>query len=299
MQLVEKPQQDALEITAGICLDRAWVLHEGQERVDALFDRLSQVEEGRQVVALAKQKNLAIYFATGFRPRVKGLAFPNLVLLNLNEPDSKLVHVLAHELRHVMQEDTHKSIHFARPEFRTILPEALVVQTRVREGDAFLFQTVVAWKMHKAGDTEPFQDLMQMFGKHIGGRLKQELWRMDRAGDNPDVKRASLRKMFDVLQERIGRPYDETSIGKITKMERAGNLRDDFTRQSMRKPKVSFSVLFNGECGLSSFMKLENVGCYLPPEAADSFANDALGKMTTVSTAKLQSVRRKISGSLF
>ena len=299
MQRVDKPQQSALESKAGVRLNSAWVLHEGQERVDALFDRLSQVEEGRQIVALAKDRNIGVYFATGFRPRVKGVAFPNLVLLNLNEPDSKLVHVLAHELRHVMQEDTHKAAHFARPEFRTILPEALLVQTRAREGDAFLFQTLVAWKMHKAGDTEPFQDLMQMFGKHIGGRLKQELWRIDRAGDDADVKRASLRKMFDVLQERIGRPYDEGSLTKIAKLEQAGNLRDDFTRQAMHKPKVSFSVLFNGKCGLSSFMSLENAGCYLPPEAADSFANDALGNMTTVSTARLKLVRHKISGRLF
>lgn len=299
MHAVDKTQQDALEFKVGIRLDPAWVLHEGQERVDALFERLSQVEEGRQIVELVKARKINVLFATGFRPRLKGLAFPNLVLLNLKEKDASLVHVLAHELRHVVQEDTSRSAHFVKAEFRSILPEALVVQTRAREGDAFLFQTLVAWKMHKAGDTEPFQDLMQLFGKHIGGRLKQELWRIDRAGDNPDVKRAALRKMFDVLQERIGRPYDETSLRKISKMESAGKLRDEFTRQSMRKPKVSFSVLFNGECGLSSFMKLENAGCYLPPEAADNFANDALGKMTTVSTAKLQIVRRKISGSLF
>lgn len=270
-----------------------WDLYEDQERLKGLFNRLAKSEEGRRVTELCLTKRTEVIFARNMgKDGTVGCAWPGLVLLGAEEKDDRLVHILAHEFRHVEQHMKSDDDLIFRPEFLCSLPENVLIRNRVSEGDAFAFGILVSWQLNRAGDTRPFHDLMRDLGHKTAELLKPYLQTFM---ENPAE---TMKGLFLVVQDRIG-CYDKSIIDYITEMTRDSSLlRDihDYIRSSPSQRTDPYSAFFNEVAGRHGYLKVAGEKNYFRADDAEGFVEFVMKGMSRVNRLKFEEARRGFLG---
>lgn len=113
-------------------------------RLDRLKEIFVSIPEGKELLDLAEQSGCAILFNDHLLNKVVGkISFEDrAVYLDPQDSDAKLLHTLAHELRHLWQACT---VDFSRSGPLSIV--SAFVFTRVTEGDACAFATYFSEKL--------------------------------------------------------------------------------------------------------------------------------------------------------
>ncbi len=110
------------------------------KRVDVLKDMLSQIPTGKELLALAEEKNFYISFVSGLNSLAKYLPRTR-IQLSYVYPISRQAPILAHELRHAWQEFNGLALRQKKDALDNI------VNVRFGEADAFATEAQVAWEL--------------------------------------------------------------------------------------------------------------------------------------------------------
>ncbi|MCB9991170.1 MAG: hypothetical protein H6867_07290 [Rhodospirillales bacterium] len=144
------------------------------ERLQAIFNRLSQIDEGRAIVDFIHDNNIKVQFNSqdvGFAQNVvivheiKDTAFicsDHSVHFNTKLNDDNIIQALAHEAQHLM----HHINHLGNPDFWPSDEDHCLIR-RVQEADAQRMATRISCLLKRIGDDGPYREVQKTEFAHM------------------------------------------------------------------------------------------------------------------------------------
>ena len=217
--------QAAAEITAGT----ATAPDISDARLEKIIGIVAQTRLGREMLDWAKMQreyggtdiifrldgqmeNLGCMWNTIQLPK----KFIRCGFLNAHMTDPALASIFVHELRHAMQQEI----------FSTSVPIILdnlakkILQTRLREGDAFTVQTLHAIEHMRETGSPALLDFMKDYVRKKCAipeetRVFSNLCTLYAAAQDPQAQRLAAQDIFWWIQNNILQSYDDTAIKRF------------------------------------------------------------------------------------
>ncbi len=132
-------------------------------RIGRLLDRLSAVDEGKEIVRFFQEKNVHITFVQGcVAPAISNFVIERIengkhiysrfdIFLDPELDDSNLIQAIVHEAQHIR----HHAAGLGNPPFLVSRSKHRLIR-RVQEADAQAAATLVTYKLKLSGDDGPF-----------------------------------------------------------------------------------------------------------------------------------------------
>lgn len=187
-------------------------------RLESIFQRLSTVPEGKQIVDFLKTNGIAIVFKSKgvnfaasnvIISRVKNghIHYGNCsIMLNENLNDDNLLQSLVHEAQHMR----HHLAGLGNPDFWPDSEEEHCLLRRIQEADAQATATYITYILKQQGDSGPYNEVLQTDYAPMCHAFEAACKNTPDALHNGTATRAAFDKWFD--SEYQTRFYDRDTV---------------------------------------------------------------------------------------